>query len=581
MFKKLDKLIIGAFLGPFILTFVVVVFILLTQYLLKYVDDFVGKNLGLSVFAELIFYFSLNMVPLALPLAILLSSIMTFGNLGEHHELTAIKSSGISLLRILLPISFFVVAFMVGSFFFNNIVVPKANLKAFSLLYDIRQKKPALDIREGVFYNGIPGYSIKVAKKYPDSRSLKEVLIYNHSNGSGNTDVIIADSGIMYTFNHEQYLALELFNGDSYTEYLSNNSNPLYPRQFIINEFDKTKLVFSLASFGLSRTPQELFSGNRLMKNIDMLNRDRDSLDREREKINKDLPANLRSFSTYNIMADTASNASTKIGAAAISNFKMDTVGKAKSDSSNKIKPDTINKATGKIKIDTTAKFNAIARAKKRASKIKSDTIIKASAKNKARAIANAKIGALKVKTDTSKTKADTLDKSKVASLIKPKTFRKDSFDVRQKKIILNRAVSIARSIKTYTGVNLERMDYLRREAHVNEIEKYRKYTQAVTCLVMFLIGAPLGAIIRKGGLGIPVLISIIFFILYYVLSIIAEKWAKESVIAVPVGMWAANVILFPVGLIFLIQAKNDSRIFEFNFNFAFLKKIKKFFRKK
>lgn len=581
MFKKLDKLIIGAFLGPFILTFVVVVFILLTQYLLKYVDDFVGKNLGLSVFAELIFYFSLNMVPLALPLAILLSSIMTFGNLGEHHELTAIKSSGISLLRILLPISFFVVAFMVGSFFFNNIVVPKANLKAFSLLYDIRQKKPALDIREGVFYNGIPGYSIKVAKKYPDSRSLKEVLIYNHSNGSGNTDVIIADSGIMYTFNHEQYLALELFNGDSYTEYLSNNSNPLYPRQFIINEFDKTKLVFSLASFGLSRTPQELFSGNRLMKNIDMLNRDRDSLDREREKINKDLPANLRSFSTYNIMADTVANASTKIGAGAISNFKMDTVGKAKGDTSNKIKSDTINKATGKIKTDTTAKFSAIARAKKRASKIKSDTLVKASAKNKARTIANAKIGALKAKVDTSKTKADTLDKSKVASLIKPKTFRKDSFDVRQKKIILNRAVSIARSIKTYTGVNLERMDYLRREAHVNEIEKYRKYTQAVTCLVMFLIGAPLGAIIRKGGLGIPVLISIIFFILYYVLSIIAEKWAKESVIAVPVGMWAANVILFPVGLIFLIQAKNDSRIFEFNFNFAFLKKIKKFFRKK
>ena len=581
MFKKLDKLIIGAFLGPFILTFVVVVFILLTQYLLKYVDDFVGKNLGLSVFAELIFYFSLNMVPLALPLAILLSSIMTFGNLGEHHELTAIKSSGISLLRILLPISFFVVAFMVGSFFFNNIVVPKANLKAFSLLYDIRQKKPALDIREGVFYNGIPGYSIKVAKKYPDSRSLKEVLIYNHSNGSGNTDVIIADSGIMYTFNHEQYLALELFNGDSYTEYLSNNSNPLYPRQFIINEFDKTKLVFSLASFGLSRTPQELFSGNRLMKNIDMLNRDRDSLDREREKINKDLPANLRSFSTYNIMADTVANASTKIGAAAISNFKMDTVGKAKGDTSNKIKSDTINKATGKIKTDTTAKFSAIARAKKRASKIKSDTLVKASAKNKARTIANAKIGALKAKVDTSKTKADTLDKSKVASLIKPKTFRKDSFDVRQKKIILNRAVSIARSIKTYTGVNLERMDYLRREAHVNEIEKYRKYTQAVTCLVMFLIGAPLGAIIRKGGLGIPVLISIIFFILYYVLSIIAEKWAKESVIAVPVGMWAANVILFPVGLIFLIQAKNDSRIFEFNFNFAFLKKIKKFLKKK
>jgi len=476
LLKKLDKLIIRAFLGPFTLTFVVVVFILLTQYLLKYIDDFVGKNLGLSVFLELIFYFSLNMVPLALPLAILLSSLMTFGNLGEHRELTAIKSSGISLLRILLPISFFVLLFMVGSFLFNNIVVPKANLKAFSLLYDIRQKKPALDIREGVFYNGIPGYSIKVAKKFPDGKSLKEVLIYNHSTGNGNTDVIVADSGIMYMFNQEQYLALELFNGNSYTEYFSNNPNPLYPRQFIINEFKKTKLVFSLASFGLNRTPQELFAGNRLMKDIRMLDKDKDSLELERDKVVKDLPANLRSFSAFNVLSDT---------------------GKA------------------------------------------------------------------------------------AAIQLKPGLFRKDFFDSQQKRVILNRAVGLARSIKTYTGVNVERMAFLRREALVNEIEKYHKYTLAVTCLIMFLIGAPLGSIIRKGGLGIPVLISVIFFIFYFVTSNICEKWVKESLVSVPVGMWVANLILLPAGIFFLIQARNDSRLLEFKLNLDFLKNVTKLFKKK
>jgi len=476
--KKLDKLIIQAFLGPFILTFVVVVFILLTQYLLKYVDDFVGKNLGFSVFAELIFYFSLNMVPLALPLAILLSSLMTFGNLGEHFELTAIKSSGISLIRVLFPISFFVVLFMISSFFFNDIIVPKANLKAFSLLYDIRQKKPALDIREGVFYNGIPGYSIKVAKKFSDGKTLKDVIIYNHTSGNGNTDVIVADSGLMYMFNHEQYLALELFNGNSYTEYFSRNSNPLYPRQFIINGFKKTKMVFSLASFGLNRTPQELFAGNRLMKNIERLQKDADSLVIERNKVIRDIPLNVRSFTIYNVVADSS-------------------------------------------------------------------------------------------------------DRGKIPVGLQKKYLRRDTFNIHERKVILNRAVSIARSIKTYSETTFDRIDYLKREALVNEIEKYNKYTLAVTCFIMFLIGAPLGSIIRKGGLGFPVLISIVFFILYFVISNIGSKWAKESIISVLTGVWAANFILLPVGVFFLIQAKNDSRLLEFNILGFFKRIIGKFFKKK
>ena len=524
MLKKLDKLIIRAFLGPFILTFVVVVFILLTQYLLKYVDDFVGKNLGFTVFAELIFYFSLNMVPLALPLGILLSSLMTFGNLGEHLELTAIKSSGISLLRVLLPISFFVIVFAVGSFFFNNLIVPKANLKAFSLLYDIRQKKPALDIREGVFYNGIPGYSIKVAKKYPDSKSLKNVIIYNHTNGNGNTDVIIADSGLMYTFNHEQYLALELFNGDSYTEYFSRNSNPLYPRQFIINEFSKSKLVFSLASFGLNRTPQELFSGNRLMKNIDMLNKDADSLSKEREKINKDLPSSLRSYHVYNILSDTTNNTDKLLQINLLSKRYINKDADSLSQEHEKINKN--------LPLSLYSYHHILA--------IPSDTISKP-------------------------LKTNSLSK---------RYLRNDTFNIHERKVILNRAVSMARSIKDLTTTSLERMAYLSREAHVNEIEKFRKYTLAVTCFVMFLIGAPLGAIIRKGGLGFPVLISIVFFILYFVISNITEKWAKESIIPVWVGMWTANLILLPVGIFFLIQAKNDSRLLEFNFNFGFVKRI-------
>merc|ERR1712000_61732 len=167
---KIDKLILQAFISPFILTTVVATFILVIQYMMKYFDDFVGKDLGAEVFAELIFYFSLNMLQAALPLAVLVSSLMTFGNLGEHFELTAIKSAGISLLRALRPIFFFVVILTIGAFYFNNYVVPAANLQAYSLLYDIKHKKPGLDIKEGVFYNGIPDYSIKVKEKLPDNQ---------------------------------------------------------------------------------------------------------------------------------------------------------------------------------------------------------------------------------------------------------------------------------------------------------------------------------------------------------------------------------------------------------------------------
>ena len=165
MLKKLDKLILKAFAGPFLLTFAVVQFILLTHTLLKYLDDIIGKDLGTGVLLQLLFYFSVLIVPISLPLAVLLSSLMTYGNLGEHHELTAIKASGIALTRILRPVLLLTAALAVGAFWFNETIVPKANLKAYSLLWDVRQQKLALDIREGVFYNGIPGYTIKVDKK--------------------------------------------------------------------------------------------------------------------------------------------------------------------------------------------------------------------------------------------------------------------------------------------------------------------------------------------------------------------------------------------------------------------------------
>src|SRR5689334_8369177 len=216
--KKLDKLILSSFMGPFILTFLVVVFILLMQHMLKYFDDIIGKDLGWSVLGTLLFYFAVFMTPVALPLAVLLSSLITFGNLGEHFELTAVKSLGVSLTRALIPIFALSLVITFGAFLANNYMVPKAALEAYSLLYDIKQKKPSLDLKEGAFYGAIPDVNIKVEKKYPDGVTLKGVVIYDHRGHAGNREVTIADSGRMYTILSNRYLKLELFHGYNYSE---------------------------------------------------------------------------------------------------------------------------------------------------------------------------------------------------------------------------------------------------------------------------------------------------------------------------------------------------------------------------
>lgn len=473
--KRLDKLILGAFLGPFFLTFSVSLFVFLTQYLLKYIDDFVGKDLGFAVFSELIFYFSMNMVPNALPLAILISSLMTFGNLGEHFELTAIKSSGISLVRTLIPIFVVVVLIAIGLFYFNNIIVPKANLKAYSLLYDIQQKKPAFDIKEGTFYNGLQGYSIKVTQKFPDGKALKGIMIYNHTEGRGNTDVVVADSGYMYTFNNERYLALELFNGEDYNELPNQNSQGI-PSKFVRNKFNKTKMVFSLAAFDLKRTQQELFASNKYMLNTRQLNYNVDSLRKEHKQIRKDLFKNVQPFFSFEFHPELK----------------------------NSLNKDSL--------YEKVSKFH---------------------------------------------------------------------YTQQQKAMILNRAANQARSVKSFYESNGERLRHINREGNGFEIEKFRKYTQSLACIIMFLIGAPLGAIIRKGGLGIPIFIGIIFFIIYYVITMMGEKWSKESVVEVPYGMWLPVLTLLPIGIFFLNQARNDARLFETDVYRGYWDRLKrKFIRK-
>lgn len=459
MIKKLDKLILKAFAGPFLLTFAVVQFILLTQTLLKYLDDIIGKDLGLPVIGKLLFFLSVLIVPTSLPLAVLLSSLMTYGSMGEHHELTAIKASGIALTRILRPVLVVSLGLLLASFWFNKTVVPKANLKAYSLLWDVRQQKLALDIREGVFYGGIPGYTIKVDRKTgPNKDRLHGVMIYNHTQQSGNYTVMLADSGRMFTRFNGAYLGLELFHGHNYVE--QPDAQNRAGASFIRQGFDHNVVTFSLASFDLNRTKEELFQTNRMMLTIPQLRAGTDSIQRSLGLARQQMPRQLDAYYTY---------------------LRFDTLGAAAS-----------------------------------------------------RRVAHWQVPV-----------------RRLPKLTAP---------------MVEQAATRARNLRESFKVTADKLDNLARDSAQYRVEIYNKYAQSVAVLLMFLIGAPLGSIIKKGGLGVPILVSILFFIVYYVLTITGTKYAKEFVLPVGVGVWMANLVLLPVGLFLLFQAYNDSGLLEVDF---------------
>lgn len=445
--KKIDKLFIKAYLGPFILTTAVVVFIFLMRLLMMYFDQFIGKNLEYTTFAKLFTYFTLITVPTALPLATLLATLMCFGNLGEHSELTAMRAAGISLTRLVVPTFLLSVLVSLFSLYFNNYINPWANLKGYSLLYDIKTTKLAFNIQEGIFYNELPGYRIKVGHKDADGKTMQNVIVYDHNNSSGNKNVTVADSGRMYTINNESQLVFELFNGTSYSEGTSYNNSI----QLTKYGFQKNKMVFSLSGFGMQRTDENAFLYHEFMKSIPELNHTIDSLQKVINEKNTNQALNLKSYNSYSNFQDTTS-----------------------------IKP-------GKWATASFAKSRKVA------------------AKNELENTAKMKIESLKQQVESDLTYLNSMEKSVWAA----------------------------------------------------DLERWNKITTAFSCLAMFLIGASLGAIIKKGGFGMPVLISIGFFILYYILQQLGNKYAREGLIHAVTGAWFPVSTLFVIGLILLRKARN------------------------
>ncbi|HQZ73035.1 MAG TPA: LptF/LptG family permease [Chitinophagaceae bacterium] len=460
MFKKLDKLIVKAFIGPFIATFFITLLVLVMQFFWLYIDDFVGKGLGTNVILEFILYQSAVLVPLALPLAILLSSLMTFGNLGESFELVAIKSAGISLLRFMRPL-FFVSLFISGiAFVFSNYVIPVANLKSRTLLADIVYAKPAFDLKEGIFYDKISGFAIKIGKKEANDSVIRDVIVYEQGNPLQD-NFIVAKSGIMRVTENKRFLEFNLKDGWRYQE--RGNVYEKTNTEYVRIGFKEYKKQFDLSNLGFT-------------------NRTADSVNKNNERM-----------------------------------FSMRQLDKA---------IDSLKKENGRIREQTTKDMFALLQ-----------------------------FSAL---TDSSWKLPETADSSIVKEVKSFDDILPDSARININQMAKSTAGSVRISAESLTQTMKDKEKNLRK----HKIEWHRKIALSMACLVLFLIGAPLGSIIRKGGLGTPLIFAIIFFMLFYFTSTTGEKFAKENTLTPFAGMWMATFVLVPVGLFLNYKAMRDSQLF-------------------
>ncbi|MEM7109267.1 MAG: LptF/LptG family permease, partial [Bacteroidota bacterium] len=530
--KKIDKLILSAFIGPFFLTFLIVVFILLTQHMLNKFDDIVGKDLGWDVLSQLFFHFAVFVTPVAIPLAILLSSLMTFGNLGEHFELTALKSAGISLVRALLPIFIFVLGLTVFAFYSNNYFVPRSALEAYSLLYDIKQKKPALDLKQGAFYNGIPDFSIKVNKKYPDGRTLEDIIIYDHRNQNGNKKVTLADSGAMYTILNDRYLKLELFEGHFFFENNTQGASRRSKNETLSrSSFSRSEYVLDLSSFGLTRTDQDLFATNRIMRNINQLTDDVDSM--RRQILNRklkvfteipysfyyhkrsdtiSLPAHLQDYSDWSDSVEL--NKLKKIEAEKVVADSLSRFDKSDPDQETEsIDQELINKnSSSKPEESVDTKYKRQRRIQKLEEKRNNTSRIVKPEKFRPSGKVESSIQDKLQEVDSIGDEVAPIDSLKQDSVMTTAQLVDSLMNTKIDKKGLQTALSLSRQAKSKLQAANQRIERMTYEKDVYDIQYHKILANSLACIIMFLIGAPLGAIIKRGGLGIPVLMSIIFF---------------------------------------------------------------------
>lgn len=474
--KKLHGMIIRSFVGPLVITFAIVVFILVMQFLWKYVDDLMGKGLEWHVLVELLVYAAASFVPLALPLAVLLAGIMTLGGLGENSELVPMRSAGLGLGKILIPLVVFVIMLSAGSFYFSNNVMPVANLKFKSLLWDVTEKKPALNLLPGVFYNGIDGFSLRVEDKNTDTGELTDVLIYDHRGPSkGNSTVIRAERGRMQRSADGHYLILTLENGHFYDEAVNVGGRGAH-RPMMRGTFASDVVTMDLSGLGLQRTDEDLFKDNYKMLTMGQLQAGEDSLW-------------LRMY---------------------------------------------------------------VRRIEQRAHVRNSLQLLRQG-----------------LATDADTGHAVTMG-----------AFEK-GLSAQARDQWYETAMNMARNSGGFMERSAEEMDGRRSQISRFRIEWHRKPMLALACLVFFFIGAPLGAIIRKGGMGLPVVAAMIFFLVFHIISFSTEKLVIAGSVGAWQGMWTSTLVLLPIGAWLTWKAAVDSPLFDRDAYHRAWERARAFFQRK
>ena len=534
--KKIDKFILRSYLGPFILTFFIAVFILLMQFVWKYVDDLVGKGLEWAIILKLLGLVSLTTFSLALPLAILLSSLMTFGNLGEFMELTAMKSSGISLQRAMRPVFVLCLFMSIGAFYFSNNVLPIANLKMKTLLGDITQKRPELNIKPGIFNNDIDKYVIRIGKKSSDGKLLTDIMIYDHSRQNGNERLIIAEKGEMSQSPDKRYLELRLKNGYTYTEAEPGKKKKRNSYPFLREQFAEDMIRFDLSIFNMGKSDENLYKKNYQMLNLTQLEAETDTLIDEIRTDKLYLPRVL----FHGPFFDLDKKYSTT--------FKPKLESKPKSDSSASTAVDTALSGEDKLRMQIALK-EALQTGK------------------------TEKVDSLSKIRNNNPTPEPVINVYNQKEL-KDKKVVLNNFNSAEKLRILEQAASSLRSSKSSLDFSITTFDQEQERVYRHQIEWHRKFTLSFACLVLFLVGAPLGAFVRKGGLGMPVVFSLIFFVLYHMVSITGEKLAREAVLTPFWGMWLSSAVLLPIGLFLTYKSTQDSALFDKHAYIQFFKKI-------
>ena len=492
--KTFDKLIIRSFIPPFVVTFFIAHFVLVMQFLWKYIDDIVGKGATFFMILELIGYLSISLIIMALPIAVLISSVMVMGNLAERYELASMKSAGVRLLRIMQPLIFLTLGISIFSFYCSNVLIPYSNLKYKLRLKSLSRQKPSLLLEEGVFNEDFANYSIYIGGKDPDNRSIRDILLYDHSRRDQDPVLIAAKEGEMYMTKDGQYFVMQLKGGTQYQASKATQSDKGESYPYTRTTFASWNKVFDLAEFDIKGTNEEFYKSHYAMLNVRQLAASADSIDQrilKREEEYKGLLAR----STH-LARDTLTDDAMRSSASQLEQKKAQ------------------------------QSFNK---------------------------------------------KQEEMPKSLESLLI-----LSDSIPRRTASSIVSSAKSIVRTLKNQAH-NLGGISEREGESKVKHLyELHNKFSMALSCLIFLFIGAPMGAIVRKGGFGYPILIAVIFFMIYIVLSMMFKKLAESFVLSGPLAAWMPCIILFPIGLVLTMRAMNDKKILENDRWQRFIKRFKK-----